>query len=99
MLEEVLEVLNRAEVPCGPIYSIADIVRDPHFQARGLFEEVELAPGDWVKIPAIVPFFSETPGRTLWTGPPLGAHNEEVYKGLLGLSPEELEQLKEQGVI
>jgi crotonobetainyl-CoA:carnitine CoA-transferase CaiB-like acyl-CoA transferase len=98
-LEEVVEALDRAEVPCGPIYSIADLVRDPHFRARGVFEEVELAPGDTVKIPAVVPFLSETPGRTRWVGPPLGAHNEEVYRGLLGLSSEELTQLREQGII
>lgn len=98
-LEEVVRTLEAAEVPCGPIYSIADLVRDPHFQARGLFEEVELAPGDRVKIPAVVPFLSETPGRTRWIGPPLGAHNREVFTQLLGLSEQELAELEAEGVI
>jgi len=98
-LEEVVRALEAAEVPCGPIYSIADLVRDPHFQARGVFEEVELAPGDRVRIPAVVPFLSETPGRTRWIGPPLGAHNREVFTQLLGLSEQELAELEAEGVI
>jgi formyl-CoA transferase len=98
-LEEVVQILERAQVPCGPIYSIADVVKDPHFQARGLFEDVELAPGDWVKIPAIVPFLSETPGHTRWIGPPLGAHNEEIFGQLLGLSLSEIAALQEAGII
>lgn len=98
-LEEVVRTLEAAEVPCGPIYSIADLVQDPHFQARGLFEEVELAPGDRVKIPAVVPFLSETPGRTRWIGPPLGAHNREIFTQLLGLSEQELAELEAEGVI
>jgi len=52
-----------------------------------------------VKLPAIVPFLSETPGRTRWVGPSLGAHNEEILKGLLGLSDVELCALAEEGII
>jgi crotonobetainyl-CoA:carnitine CoA-transferase CaiB-like acyl-CoA transferase len=52
-----------------------------------------------VKIPAVVPFLSETPGRTRWVGPPLGAHNEEVYGELLSLSKLEIVALEEQGII
>jgi formyl-CoA transferase len=97
--EEVFETLEAAGVPCGPIYSIAEMVKDPHFIARGLFEEVEILEGEKVKLPAIVPFLSETPGRTRWVGPSLGAHNEEILKGLLGLSDVELSALAEEGII
>lgn len=96
---EVLATLEKAEVPAGPIYSIADIVNDPQYIARGMFESVTLPDGTPLKLPAFVPKFSETPGRTEWIGPALGAHNDEVYKGLLGLTDEELRVLQEEKVI
>lgn len=97
--QEVFNVLEAAAVPCGPIYSIAEMVQDPHFNARGLFEELEISNGEKLKIPRIVPLMSETPGRTEWAGPALGAHNEEVYGQQLGLTKEELNTLQQQGVI
>lgn len=97
-VEQVLEALEEARVPAGPIYSVADMMNDPHFQARGLFEEVEAA-GRRIKIPAILPRLTETPGGTEWAGPPVGAHNREVLGGWLGLSSGEIEALGERGVI
>lgn len=95
--DEVLTKLEAAEVPSGPIYSVADMLADPHFNARGLFEEVQVN-GEALKIPAIMPFLSETPGRTDWPGPPVGAHNAEVLGGLLGYSEEDLQSLSRDGV-
>ncbi|HXH03300.1 MAG TPA: CaiB/BaiF CoA-transferase family protein [Candidatus Competibacteraceae bacterium] len=95
---EVLRILEAAEVPAGPIYSVADMFVDPHFQARGLFEQVEID-GRPLKIPAILPRLDATPGRTDWPGPKLGQHNAEIYGGRLGLSAAELEELQRQGVI
>jgi formyl-CoA transferase len=88
-----------AEVPCGPVYSIADIVQDEHYQARELFETVEIEPGDTVKIPSVLPKLSETPGGTDWIGPALGEHNEEIYREFLGMSENEIEELKQESVI
>jgi succinyl-CoA---D-citramalate CoA-transferase len=102
-LEEVMATLIEAGVPAGPIYDAADIVHDPHFQARGMLEEhkVAIEPGETsaVRFPGIVPKLSETPGETQWIGPALGAHNDEIYGQLLGLTPEQLEQLQRDGVI
>jgi formyl-CoA transferase len=97
--DEVLKKLDEAQVPAGPIYSIADIVEDPQYLARNMFEMVALPDGTPLKLPTMVPKISETPGRTEWIGSALGAHNEEVYKGLLGMSDEELQSLHEAGVI
>jgi crotonobetainyl-CoA:carnitine CoA-transferase CaiB-like acyl-CoA transferase len=97
--EAAFLVLEAADVPCGPIYSIADQVRDPHFAARGLIEHVQVGTGQDVAIPALAPLLSETPGRTTWPGPPLGAHNDEVYGGLLGLTTEAIAALRTRGVI
>ncbi len=94
---EALTRLEAAEVPAGPIYNVADMVTDPHFLARGLFETVEIN-GKPLKIPAILPKLAETPGATNWPGPEIGSHNMEVFGGLLGLSAAELATLKGQGV-
>lgn len=90
--------LDAAQVPSGPIYNVADMVADPHFNARGLFEEVDVN-GKPLKIPAMVPKLSDTPGHTDWAGPEVGAFNDEVYGELLGLSAEDIERLSAQGVL
>ncbi len=91
--DEAYAEILAAEVPCGPVYSIADIVKDEQYIARGIFEEVEIEENDTVKIPAVVPFLSETPGGTDWIGPKLGEHNEEIYRGFLEMSQSEYEDL------
>jgi len=99
--DEVLGALERAGVPAGGILSVADQVTHPHFQARDLFERVPLPgdPDDTVLVPRLAPFLSETPGGTEWVGPPLGAHNDEVYGSLLGLGADDLARLRADGVI
>jgi crotonobetainyl-CoA:carnitine CoA-transferase CaiB-like acyl-CoA transferase len=83
---DVLAALREAGVPNGPIYSVADMMADPHFNARGMFEQV-VVNGKPLKVPAIPPLLGETPGRTDAPGPALGAHTEEVLGQLLGLKP------------
>ena len=97
--DEIYQSLLAAEVPCGPVYSIADIVRDPQYIAREMFETVEIAAGDRVKIPAVVPKLSETPGGTDWIGAKLGEHNDEIYRDYLGMSDGEIDDLKAQEII
>jgi crotonobetainyl-CoA:carnitine CoA-transferase CaiB-like acyl-CoA transferase len=94
---EVLEKLEANRVPCGPIYSAADMMADPHFQARGLFQQVELN-GAPLKIPAIMPRLGGTPGATRWPGGDAGGDTEAVARGELGLSEEEFQRLKAEGV-
>ena len=96
---DAFATLDAADVPCGPIYSVADQLTDPHFAARGVIERVRLESGEEVAIPAVAPQLSATPGRTTWPGPRLGAHNAEVYGDLLGLSSERLAELASRGVI
>ncbi|MDP2707916.1 MAG: CaiB/BaiF CoA-transferase family protein, partial [Burkholderiales bacterium] len=97
-LEQVLAVLEQAEVPSGKVYDAADIVKDAHYAARGMIEQHRLPDGQPVKLPGIVPKLSETPGVTEWLGPPLGAHNAEVL-GALGYSDMQQRELKQRGVI
>ncbi len=95
---EVISALEAVRVPVGPIYNVADMFKDPHFQARELFEEIDVA-GDTVHIPAITPRLSETPGATRWPGPKLGAHSDEILRELLGKSKEEISALRTKGTL
>ena len=95
---EVLDAMAQAAVPVGPIYSVQDMFEDPHFQARDLFQQVEVD-GKPLRIPAIAPRLSKTPGQTRWPGPGIGAHNDEVFCDILGMESNELDSLKSAGVI
>ena len=97
-MEEVLAVLNAAEVPASKIYSIADIVNDVHYQARQMIEQFKLKDGQKLKLPGIVPKLSETPGGTEWLGPELGEHTAEILY-TLGIDAEQQKVLKQQGII
>ena len=81
-LDGALAVLEKADVPAGRIYSIADIVKDMQFQARGMIEKHQLGDNAEILLPGIVPKLSETPGQTRWLGPKLGAHTAEVLTAL-----------------
>ena len=95
---DVLAQLADASVPAGPIYTVADMLQDPHFNARGLFQQVEVD-GQPLRIPALAPHLADTPGSTTWPGPSVGAHNPEILGGLLGLSDAELAALRDEGVV
>jgi crotonobetainyl-CoA:carnitine CoA-transferase CaiB-like acyl-CoA transferase len=96
--EEVLSLLDTARVPAGPIYNVEDMFADPHFNARGMFEQVEIN-GKPLKIPAILPKLSATPGRTDWPGGEVGSHTQDILENILNLSVADIDQLKEKGVI
>lgn len=97
-INDVLLQLEAAAVPSGPIYSVTDIMQDPHFKARNLFHQVEID-GKPLKLPALAPRLSETPGTTEWPGPSVGAHNDQILCGILGLDQTEIEKLKQEGII
>jgi len=97
-IEDVLRALEQAEVPAGRIYNVADIVADPHYQAREMILDAELPGGAQVKMPGIVPKLSETPGSVSWQGPALGQHTDSVL-GALGLTAADIAQLKTDGVV
>lgn len=50
-------------------------------------------------IPNVVPWLTETPGQVKWLGPPLGAHNKDIYQGELRPSDADMDQLRNAGVI
>ena len=97
-LDAVLAALEKAEVPSGKVFDVADIVKDAHYLARGMLEQHRLPDGKPVKLPGIVPKLSDTPGATAWIGPTLGEHNAEVL-GALGYDSTAQKGLRERGVI
>jgi formyl-CoA transferase len=97
--QDLKEITDREGVPVSLVYSIEDIFNDPHYQARHDIVEMPDANLGTIKMPGVTPVFSATPGEIKWTGPELGAHNKEIYQGLLGVSDEKLQALKSEGVI
>jgi len=96
---ELKETADREGVPVNAIYSMHDIFNDPHYAARENIVEMPDEILGTIKMPGIVPRFSKTPGKVHWTGPTLGKHNDEIFRGLLGMSDENIEHLKNEGII
>jgi crotonobetainyl-CoA:carnitine CoA-transferase CaiB-like acyl-CoA transferase len=97
-IDSALAILKTADVPVGKIYSVKDMMTDPHFLARNMFEQHAFKDGTPIKFPAITPKMSETPGETKWLGPGLGEHNNEVLRAL-GYDDAEIEQFRCEHVI
>ncbi len=95
--EEVLDRLDAAGVPAGPIYTAADIVDDPQYRARDMIQYLPVDVGQssprTVGFPGVVPVLGDTslPVRSL--GPDLGAHTTEVLRDVLGMTEADIEKL------
>ncbi|MDW8359635.1 MAG: CoA transferase [Candidatus Caldarchaeum sp.] len=94
---EWVELLHRFGVPCGPVYTVRELLEDPHVKARNLLSEVVHPVLGRTTVVRSAPFYSgEKPS---FTPPPLhGEHTEEVLKKL-GCSGEEVEELERLGVV
>lgn len=97
--DDVMAQLVAADIPASPVMSIADIAADPHFRGRGTIVEVQDEDYGDVLMAAPIPRLSETPGSIRSLGPALGSANDAIYGGLLGMSAEEIGQLRTAGVI
>ena len=98
-LAEMTALLESKEVGSSPINSIADIFADPHFAARDAIVSVDDAELGPVKMQAVVPRYSRTPGRVTRPGPLMGEHNDEIFGEWLGLSEAERATLAEKKII
>ena len=97
-IDAALATLQAADVPVSRIYSVADMVADPQFAARQMIEQQALPDGTPLKVPAVVPKLSATPGGTQWLGPALGEHTEEILRRL-GRDQATIDALRRDGVI
>ena len=97
--DPLLDVLERHGVPAGRIFRAPEMLTDPHFRARDAIVDVAHPVFERLKMQNVFPKLSRTQGAVRWPGPELGAHNAEVYRGLLGLSDEELAALDAAGIV
>ncbi|MBI2952239.1 CoA transferase, partial [bacterium] len=96
---EWLKVLEDAGVPCGPIHRIDQVVQDPHVNARNMIVEVGHRGGEGLKVPGSPLKFSREAVDATQPAPRLGEHTEEILKGLLGMTDEEIAELRAERVV
>jgi formyl-CoA transferase len=97
-ITEVIAAFEKAEAAIAPIYSVAEVMTDPHFVERGTIVSVPDPDLGQVKMQTMPARLSRTPGSIRWTGPALGAHNQEIFASL-GLSEADIATLAAEGVI
>lgn len=97
-VDAVLAELEKVGVPAGRIYTVADIAADPHYQARGMLDSVQMADGSTLAVPGIVPKLSLTPGQHRRNAPTLGQDTDAVLHEL-GLTPAQIQGLKDKGIV
>ena len=97
-VDEVMAALDAASVPAGRIYTVEDIAKDPHYQARGMLEKVRMDDGSELVVPGVVPKLSRSPGARDRAAPRLGQDTVSVLNDI-GLSPEQIRQLIDRGIV
>jgi len=98
-MKETLDQLIPAGGVVGPVYDAAQIMDDPHYQAREDIIDIDDPELGLTKMVGVVPKFSETPGAVEHAGPVVGEHNQYIYASWLGLCEEELAEMNRQGTI
>jgi crotonobetainyl-CoA:carnitine CoA-transferase CaiB-like acyl-CoA transferase len=97
--DDLMRICLDAEVPCGPINTIADIFADPHYQARENLLKVPDPELGEVVIPSIVPRLSLTPGKINHLGRHKGVDTESVLHDWLGLDSARIAELRDLEII
>jgi CoA:oxalate CoA-transferase len=94
-----LGVIEKAGIPCGPVNSIEQVVRDPQIGFRNMITSVDHPVAGELKMSANPIKMSRTPGRMRLAPPMLGQHSSEILKSYLKLTDETIEELKRDGVL
>jgi crotonobetainyl-CoA:carnitine CoA-transferase CaiB-like acyl-CoA transferase len=98
-LDDAMDVFEEAQVAAAPVYDAVQLLDDPQVKARGTYPTLQDPQLGAMRVQGPVPRFSATPGSVDHLGPELGAHNDEIYGDLLGLTAERRRELHAQGVI
>lgn len=94
-----IEALEAEGIPCGPINTVDRIMEDPQIKARDMILEIEHPVAGKLKMPGLPIKLSETPGAVLHPAPLLGQHTDEILKEMLGLSPEQIAEMRTKKVL
>jgi succinyl-CoA--D-citramalate CoA-transferase len=97
--QEVIEQFDKFGVAYSAVFDMEDAFRDVQYRAREAMVRVPDPDLGEAIVQNVVPKFSATPGSVDFLGPHMGAHNEEIFCGELGLSKERLKELKDAGII
>jgi len=97
--EEWIGELDAAGIPCGPIQGVDQVVNHPQIRAREMMVEIDHPDAGPLLMPASPVKLSETPAKVEKPAPQLGQHTDEILRGILGLSDEEIRQLRDAEVI
>ncbi|OZE44994.1 formyl-CoA transferase [Rhodococcus sp. 05-2254-6] len=99
----VVDELGAAGIPVGEVFDAAQIAEDEHFVSRGMVQplkvSVEQGSTEEVRFPGVVPRFGDEPTAVKWAGPDLGEHTDDVLGRMLGLTEEQLDDLRARKVI
>jgi crotonobetainyl-CoA:carnitine CoA-transferase CaiB-like acyl-CoA transferase len=99
-LVDLLEVCGRAGLAVGPIYSAAEIVKDPHIRARGsIITRDDPESGKPIRMAAPAGRFSDFEGEVRTLGPKVGQHTDRVLGELLNLAPQQIDALRAKGIV
>jgi len=97
---DVLEaLLLEANIPSCRVFTVADIAQDAQYRFRNMVQEVEDPHLGTVLHPGNVPHFPDIERKVRWSGPAIGAHNDEIYGDFLGFTQAQREKLRDEGVI
>jgi formyl-CoA transferase len=96
--EEVMTVIGAAGVPAGAVFDTMELMNDPSLAERGIMQTIQHPTTGAVKMPAWPVRFDGTPPRVK-PSPLLGEHSAEVLSGWLGMSPQEIEALRQEGIV
>jgi len=94
---QALKLLDSVAVPAGKIYTVADIVSDPHYKARGNIESIQMHDGAKLDVPSVLPKLSRTPGSIKTLAPDIGENTDEILQSI-GLTQAQIASLKERGI-
>ncbi|MBY8986384.1 MAG: CoA transferase [Candidatus Lokiarchaeota archaeon] len=96
---EIMQLLEKAEVPCEKVNNIADLAEDPHMRQREAIIEYDDYEFGKILVPGIVPKLQNFPGQIKFLGAKLGEYNQEIYHELLGLTLDEIKDLEKKNII
>lgn len=98
-MEEVDALMIENGVPAGRVYRAPEMLDDPHFKAREAIVDVDHPKWENLKMQNVFPKLSKTPGEIRWSGPEFGEHTDDVYADLLDMTDDEIQNLRDRGII